>query len=109
MSVRVHRAVDRRYRIASLSRKALFLERGGNLRNQLTASPADISERGKHPHRRRAERDNAKRLDRVPDRPAFQEVSGERLLLRVGVLHFAHLLDEEPERRVHQVAVVAFA
>jgi hypothetical protein len=88
-----------------LLEQSLRLQRVGNLGDQLPAHPADVGERGQYPDRRGAKRDHAERFDDVAGCAPREEVGGERLLGRIRTFHAPHLLDQEPQRRVHEILI----
>ena len=76
---RVQQLIDRG-KLRVLFEEALRIERVGDLRNQIPAHAAEVSERRQDPDGRRAEGDDAKHFDCVTRSPPGEEITRQRPL-----------------------------
>ena len=86
-----------------LFEQTLRFECIGDFRNQVPAHAAHIRKRREHPDRRRAKGHDAQHFDRVARGAPGEKIVGQRSFGAVNAFDSADLLDEEPERRIHEV------
>jgi hypothetical protein len=88
-----------------LVEKAFGLQRVGNFRNEMSADPAHIRERRKHPDGRCPECNDAQRFERVARRPSRQKLLRQCVNGGIRALYAADLFDQESERRIYEVSI----
>ena len=71
----------------------------------MTTHAAQVGQSREDPDGRRAKGDDAKHFDRVARSPPGEEIVRERSLGVVNTLDASDLLDQVPERRVHEVLI----
>ncbi len=85
--------------------QALGLQRVGHFRNQVPPHAAQVRQCREHPDGRRAKRDDAEHFHGIARRAPGEKVIRQRFVGLVNALRASHLLDQKPERRVHEVLV----
>lgn len=81
--------------------QTFLLEAGGYLLDEISTGSGEVGQGGHDPNGRSPKGENADELDAVAGGPPQKEVPGEFSLRGIGVLDFAHLLDEEAQGGLH--------
>ena len=92
-------------KLCVLIQQALRLERIRHFRDQLPAYAAKVRHSREDPDGRRAKGDDAKHFDRVARSPPGEEIIRQRLPVVVNTFYASDLLDQVPERGVHDVLI----
>ncbi len=96
--------LHRRERVAG-AEQAFALQFGRDAGNDAATESAHVCQRGKHPHRRCAEREDAHDLDSVAGGTAQQEVLAELLVGWGAAANLTDVGNQECERHVDEIAV----